>query len=96
MEKIRLAAQSGLLDELLANWPVALGGLLLAIFVKRRFLTSIADISGPFSASFSRVWLVYHGIKGHTEEATIDEHRKHGSSAPNGFFLRCRVPLTVC
>ncbi|KAL1959106.1 hypothetical protein VTO42DRAFT_2893 [Malbranchea cinnamomea] len=62
-----------------ANWLAIPVGLLLVVFVKRRYLTSIRDIPGPFAASFSRAWLVYHGIKGHTEEATIEEHRKHGT-----------------
>lgn len=78
-----------LLDRLLKKWPIALVGVLLAVFVKRRFLTSIRDLPGPFAASFSRAWLVYHGVKGHTEQATIEEHRKHGLSRLNGFVSRC-------
>lgn len=53
-------------------------GLLLSIFVKRRYLSSISDIPGPFVASFSRLWQLYHIFDGHTEVATIEAHAKYG------------------
>ncbi|KAH8648146.1 cytochrome P450 [Tricladium varicosporioides] len=46
--------------------------------VRRRWFSSISDIPGPFLGSFSVLWQIFHAIKGHTEQATIVEHRKHG------------------
>lgn len=46
----------------------------------RRYLTSIRGIPGPFLASFSSLWQVYHLFKGHTEEEIIKLHKKHGAS----------------
>lgn len=51
---------------------------LVLIFVRRRWFSSISDIPGPFLGSFSIIWQILHAIKGHTEEETIAEHRKHG------------------
>jgi hypothetical protein len=57
-------------------------GALLAFatvtFVRRRWFSSVSDIPGPFLGSFSVLWQIVHAIKGHTEEETIAEHRKHG------------------
>ncbi|OQE44528.1 hypothetical protein PENCOP_c002G03466 [Penicillium coprophilum] len=44
----------------------------------RKYWTPIRDIPGPFLASFSKLWLVYHLWKGHGEEELIDLHKKHG------------------
>lgn len=53
------------------------------IFVHRRWFSSISDIPGPFLGSFSVLWQILHAIKGHTEEETIAEHRKHGRENSN-------------
>lgn len=55
-------------------------GLLLGFAIKRRYLTSLYDIPGPFVASFSSLWQVYQLWKGHTELEMIDLHRKHGKA----------------
>lgn len=52
--------------------------LLLLIILKRRYLTSIRDIPGPFLASFSSLWQVQQLFKGHTEEVMVKLHRRHG------------------
>jgi hypothetical protein len=52
--------------------------LLLGIIVKRKYLSPISNIPGPFVASFSRLWQLYHIIDGHTEAATIAVHQKYG------------------
>ncbi|KAJ6139219.1 hypothetical protein N7471_005705, partial [Penicillium samsonianum] len=44
----------------------------------RKYWTPIRDIPGPFLASFSKLWLVYHLRKGHGEKKLIDFHKKHG------------------
>lgn len=46
--------------------------------IRRRWFSSISDIPGPFLGSFSVLWQIKHSIKGHTEQATIEEHQKHG------------------
>jgi hypothetical protein len=55
--------------------------LLLCIILKRRYLSSVRDIPGPFLASFSTLWQVYHLWKGHIEVEMIKLHRKHGTLA---------------
>jgi hypothetical protein len=50
--------------------------------VIRRYWTPIRDIPGPFVASFSKLWQVYHLWKGHGEEELIELHKKHGKSIP--------------
>lgn len=57
------------------------GGMLLILvllLLKRRFLTSIRDIPGPFFASFTGLWQIYRIIKGDEHVAMIELHRKHG------------------
>lgn len=51
---------------------------IITVFVKRRYFSSISDIPGPFAASFSLLWQLWQIVKGHTEVATIEQHRKHG------------------
>jgi hypothetical protein len=50
------------------------------VFVRRRWLSSLSDIPGPFLGSFSVLWQIIHAIKGHTEEETISLHRKYGTT----------------
>lgn len=44
----------------------------------RKYWTSIRDVPGPFVASFSSLWRVYHLCKGHIEEEIVDLHRRYG------------------
>ncbi|KAJ5449457.1 uncharacterized protein N7458_005906 [Penicillium daleae] len=44
----------------------------------RKYWTPIRDIPGPFFASFSSIWRVYHLCKGHSEKEILNLHRKHG------------------
>ena len=46
--------------------------------IRRRYFSPISDIPGPFLASFSVLWQIKHVLKGHTEQVTIAEHKKHG------------------
>jgi hypothetical protein len=54
--------------------------LLGGTFIKRRYLSSISDIPGPFWGSFSILWQLLQIVKGHTEAAVIKEHKKHGTT----------------
>lgn len=49
------------------------------IIIIRRWFSPISDIPGPFLGSFSVLWQILNTIKGHTEEETIAEHKKHGT-----------------
>ncbi|KAJ5358370.1 uncharacterized protein N7496_010783 [Penicillium cataractarum] len=58
---------------------VALSAVALVIRVlSRKYWTSIRDIPGPFFASFSGLWRVYHLGKGHIEQEILNLHKKHG------------------
>jgi hypothetical protein len=57
---------------------LAVIALVLLIALKRRYLSPISDIPGPFVASFSIWWQIYHIIKGHTEKEMIKRHRELG------------------
>ena len=46
--------------------------------ITRKYWTPIRDIPGPFLASFSTLWQVYHLWKGHIEDELIDLHQKNG------------------
>lgn len=56
--------------------------------VRQRYFSSVSHIPGPFFASFSTCWQLWHVFEGRIEEATHDLHLKYGeSSLPhyNGF-----------
>ncbi|MCJ1402685.1 hypothetical protein MMC11_005906 [Xylographa trunciseda] len=51
---------------------------ILGLVIQRRYLSSISDIPGPFWASVSTFWQVWHLIKGHIQEDSLALHRKYG------------------
>ncbi|KAK6850110.1 cytochrome P450 [Apiospora arundinis] len=53
--------------------------VLICLLLKRRYLTSIRDIPGPFFASFTGAWQVYKLIKGDQHVDMIKLHRRYGS-----------------
>lgn len=57
---------------------VLLGLFLLVIVIRRRYLSPIADIPGPFFASFSVLWQLWAIVKGDIQLRSIELHRKHG------------------
>ncbi|KAL3481254.1 cytochrome P450 [Aspergillus californicus] len=57
---------------------VLLAAAVLLRVLYRKYGTSIRDIPGPFVASFSSLWRVYHVCKGHLEEEVIKLHKEHG------------------
>ncbi|KAL4861764.1 hypothetical protein BDV12DRAFT_203700 [Aspergillus spectabilis] len=59
-------------------WSLVPVLVILAVVVKRKYMTSIRDIPGPWLASVSSLWKIQQIIKGHTEEAMLALHRKHG------------------
>ena len=46
--------------------------------LKRRYVTPIRDVPGPFFASFSDLWKLWQIPTGHLELATLALHKEHG------------------
>lgn len=65
-------------------WLFTRGALLILVLIslKRRYLTSISDVSGPFFASFTGLWQIYQLLKGDEHIAMIELHRKLGGHQP--------------
>ncbi|KAJ5985643.1 hypothetical protein N7522_012839 [Penicillium canescens] len=67
--------------ELPHNLQVIVPYLILAVIgllLKRKLLSSISDIKGPWLASVSTLWQIYHTAKGDIEYVVQKEHQKHG------------------
>lgn len=52
--------------------------LVVFLAIRRRYSARLHEIPGPFLASFSVLWQVWHVIKGDIEWETIRLHEKHG------------------
>lgn len=52
---------------------------LVYIVLKRRYFTNISNIPGPFPASFSLAWQLWHICKGDVDRACQKLHEKHGT-----------------
>jgi len=48
------------------------------IALKRRYLSPVSDIPGPFFGSFSIFWKIWTILTAHLEDETIALHKKHG------------------
>jgi hypothetical protein len=51
----------------------------LAALLRRRYACGLSEIPGPFWATFSIAWQVWHVIKGDIEWKSIDLHEEHGA-----------------
>ncbi len=49
-----------------------------------RYLSPLAKIPGPFTATLSRTWLLWHSWKGDMHRTMIDLHKKHGKLIRTG------------
>ena len=68
---------------------------LLGLAIQRRYLSTISDIPGPFWASFSTFWQVWHLIKGHIQEDSLHLHHTYGESGLiQGAHPRALTPTT--
>ncbi|KAK4239922.1 hypothetical protein C8A03DRAFT_32030 [Achaetomium macrosporum] len=68
------------MDTLLLTWPAIAVQLLVAalgLFVWRRYLSPLADIPGPFVASFSRWWHIRGILIGDQNLQLIQLHEQH-------------------
>ncbi|KAK3310492.1 cytochrome P450 [Chaetomium strumarium] len=78
----------------LLAWPAIVVQLLLAaigLFVWRRYLSPLADIPGPFVASFSRWWHIRHILIGDQNRQLVQLHEKHDTVSVHfclGHFVR--------
>ncbi|KAK3906033.1 cytochrome P450 [Staphylotrichum tortipilum] len=69
------------METLLFTWPAVAVQILIATFsicVWRRYLSPLADIPGPFVASFSRWWHVRRILIGDQNVQLVQLHAKHG------------------
>ncbi|KAH0565669.1 hypothetical protein GP486_000943 [Trichoglossum hirsutum] len=57
---------------------------LLAWVIYYRFVTPLAKIPGPFSASLSRLWLMRRSVRGDMHQMYIDLHRQYGPVVRTG------------
>jgi hypothetical protein len=58
--------------------------LVLAVFLIlrllfKRYASPLRNVSGPFTASFTRLWKLRQMYKGDMEQTNIDLHRKYGN-----------------
>lgn len=49
------------------------------VALRRRYMTAVSDIPGPFFATISIFWKLWQIIQGHPEHKIIALHKKHGS-----------------
>lgn len=71
------------MDAPLFTWPAIAVQLLIAILsllVWRRYLSPLADIPGPFVASFTRWWHIRRILIGDQNLELVRLHEKHGNS----------------
>ncbi|KAL4940007.1 hypothetical protein BDV06DRAFT_213837 [Aspergillus oleicola] len=59
-------------------WPLFPLAFVLVVVIRRRYFSSISNITGPFLASISSFWKIQQIINGHTEEEMLRLHREHG------------------
>ncbi|KAL4954647.1 cytochrome P450 [Aspergillus filifer] len=59
-------------------WTLIPVGVVIFVVIRRRYLTTISDIPGPFLASISTLWVIQKMFNGHIEEEIIRLHRDHG------------------
>jgi hypothetical protein len=51
---------------------------LVSQIVYYRYFHALSPFPGPFWASISRLWLVYHTARGDEAEVCFELHKKHG------------------
>jgi hypothetical protein len=65
--------------ELTSTNPIALvTASLTVLLLWRRYQSPLADIPGPFLASFTRLWHIIRIFAGDINVRSIREHEKHG------------------
>lgn len=64
--------------------PAALVAVPLVYVLYQRYFHPLASISGPFSASLSRLWMTKHSWDGDMNRTMIELHAKHGSLVRTG------------
>lgn len=82
------------MDALLLTWPAIAVQLLVAVLTLlawRRYLSPLANIPGPFAASFSRWWHIRHILIGDQNLQLVKLHEKHGMYL--SYLLPGSIPL---
>jgi hypothetical protein len=76
MTPIELLAQ---LISLAKQYSVLIVLLLgVSYVVKERFFSPLANIPGPWLASISKSWFIYHSLGGKQHVVHLDSHKKYG------------------
>jgi hypothetical protein len=78
------------MDALVLTWPAIAVHLLVAVLslvVWRRYLSPLADIPGPFVASFSRWWHIRRILIGDQNLQLVQLHDKYGTSLSPPLYL---------
>ncbi|KAF2118079.1 cytochrome P450 [Lophiotrema nucula] len=58
--------------------PLVGAAVVLGIVIRRRYLSSISDLPGPFLASFSVAWQLWRIVKGDIDRQCSKLHEKYG------------------
>lgn len=58
---------------------LGLGLSLVWLVFYRRFIVALANIPGPFLASFTRAWHIKHAIRGDFNLQLVELHQKLGN-----------------
>ncbi|ORY62979.1 cytochrome P450 [Pseudomassariella vexata] len=86
---IELKSQLGFLEERIAtttlSWSIIASQVVILvttslclIFIRRRYLSPISHVPGPFLASFSRLWHLRQIVGGKQNLKLTEQHDKHG------------------
>jgi len=72
-------------QDVLASYLNLLPFVIAIIYVVYyRYLSPLAKIPGPFSATISRTWILWHSWKGDMHRTMIQLHKKHGKLIRTG------------
>ena len=68
------------LDHVVSLFRVAMTvcSALFLFLINRRYGSQLRHIPGPFFASFSKSWQIWHAIIGDTEKVVLGLHQQHG------------------
>jgi hypothetical protein len=80
------SAATGFLLLLRQHWVLTILFLFAARELKSRYLHPLSKIPGPFLASVSKLWIIYHAFGGNQHLVQIKCHEKYGPifrAAPN-------------
>ncbi|KAJ5895257.1 hypothetical protein N7495_006948 [Penicillium taxi] len=63
---------------LVRNYVYIVLGLPAAYLILNRYFHPLKRVPGPFLASFSKIWLLYHALSGSQHVTEMEAHKKYG------------------